>query len=400
MHNLDTRRRPVRLLALAAAVAVLAGVTAACSAGGGTPPAGLSCAWQYKTTKDTQNVAYPDTGATYWSMDLNLIAGDSVILHGTFPDARYMSFTTYSLTGTAIDRVTDRDITPSSGSLNHFADPAAAPGGSYTLDLRSDVSTGTPDNILSTGGAIGAVIYRSYVSGVPGDPTGGSGLPSVSVRRSDGSVVPVANCATPGADPNVLDLINVFGPATDVPAQDPPVFKRPTALGGLFANPDNAYVAAVSAHQAGKVVVIRGKAPTTPDTLAGDSPAEAGNQARYWSMCTDEYRKPYPVNECVFDSQVPLDANGYFTIVASTPADRPATADTAHGVAWLDWGSTNQDMLLIMRHMLADPSFTQSVFTVTPGLPATSTMGAYAPLTARCTVATFDAGGATACGLA
>lgn len=403
-HESGVRRtdaeRPVRLLALGVLVALIGAVTAACAAGGGTPPAGLSCAWQYKTTKDTLNVAYPDSGATYWSMTYNLIVGDQIILDGTFPEARYISFITYNLGGSVIDNITDSAITPNAGSDNPFADAGATPGGSYRVEVRNDIAAGSPDNLLATGGIAGTVIYRTYVSDISGDPTGGVGLPSVSVRRADGSIVPLANCVNPGGDASLVDLINAFGPATDVPALHPPVFKRPATVAGLYANPDNGYVAAVSAHQAGNVVVIRGKAPTTPDTVAGDSPAQAGNDMRYWSMCTNEYRKPYPVTDCAYDSQVPLDANGYYTIVASTPADRPATATTANGVTWLDWGSMAQDMLLIMRNMLPAAGFSQHVFNVAPGQAATTAMGPYAPLTAECPSATFDLGGAGACGLA
>lgn len=393
-------RRTIRPAALATIVVLVAVVSAACAAGGSPPPAGLSCAWPNKTTRETLNVAYPDTGATYWSMGYNLLVGDQILIDGTYPDARYMSFITYNLAGNVVDGITDRDVSPDVGSLNPFADPTAPRGGRYGLVISNGVSAGTPDNVLATGGITGTLIYRSYVSSLPGDPTGGVGLPTVSVRRVDGSVVPIGTCSSPTADSSVIDLINLFGPATDLPAQQPPQFKRPATVAGLFANPDNGYVAAVAAFQAGRVVVIRGTAPAVPDTLAGQSPAASGTDLRYWSMCTNEYRKPYPVTACAYDTQVPLDAGGRYTIVASAAADRPANATTLNGVTWLDWGSTAQDMVLIMRNMLPSASFNESVFSVTPGQPASTTMGAYAPVTAGCSTATFESGGATACGLA
>ena len=82
-----------------------------------------------------------------------------------------------------------------------------------------------------------------------------------------------------------------------------------------------------------------------------------------------------------------------------TAADRPANATTADGVAWLDWGSTAQDMLLILRNMLPDPAFAGDIFEVAPGQAATAAMGAYAPVAVRVPPATFEAGGAAACGL-
>lgn len=389
----------LRWITGALAIALLAAVTAGCTAGGYTPPAGISCAWSVKATKDTLNVAYPDTGATYWAMRYNLIQGERILIQGTFPETRYVSFVTYNATGTAVDHVTDRDISPDGAGQNPFADPAAPTGDSYSLEIRADVGASPGDNTLGAGGIAGSVLYRTYVPDAPGDPTGGAGLPSVSVRKADGTVVPVPPCPAPAGDPGLIDLINAFGPATDVPAQEPPVFRRPSNVAGLYANPDNGYVAAVADHVPGTVVVVRGRAPATPDTESGASPAEAGNDMRYWSMCTNEYRKPYPVTDCAYDAQVPLDGNDHYTFVASTAADRPANATTAEGVAWLDWGSTAQDMLLILRNMLPDAAFAEDVFDVAPGQPAAPTMGLHAPMAVRCDTATFEAGGAAACGL-
>ena len=54
---------------------------------------------------------------------------------------------------------------------------------------------------------------------------------------------------------------------------------------------------------------------------------------------------------------------------------------------------------MILRHMLPDDGFTQNVFSVAPGDPADTTMGEYAPVAVTCPVATFESGGAAACGL-
>ena len=96
---------------------------------------------------------------------------------------------------------------------------------------------------------------------------------------------------------------------------------------------------------------------------------------------------------------MPVDGSGYYTIVVSTPADRPANATQANGVAWLDWGSRSVDLLLLFRNMLPAESFTQSAFSVGLGQLATTTMGEYAPLEATCTTATFESGGSAGCGL-
>lgn len=150
-------------------------------------------------------------------------------------------------------------------------DTSAEAGGTYTVEVAGTAPIGSPDNVINPNGVLGSVIYRVYLGN--GDPTGGVGLPQLLVKRSDGTVVPVPTCGNPGTDAGLVGLVNTFGPATDVPASDPPVFKRPATLGGLYVNPDNGYVAAVAAHSPGSVVVVRGTAPTVPDTrLASHRP--------------------------------------------------------------------------------------------------------------------------------
>jgi hypothetical protein len=223
-------------------------------------------------------------------------------------------------------------------------------------------------------------------------------LPTLSVRNPDGSVRALPTCSTQAPDQSILDLINAFGPATDIPPSSPPVFRRPLNVAGLYPNRDNAYLASIVEHTPGDVVVVSGTAPTTPDTQSGVSPATP-SQLRYWSFCTNEYRKPYPVSSCVIDADTELDAGGAYTIVVSTPQDRPANATAANGVTWVDWGSTSVNMLMAFRHMLPADDFAENVFNVAPGQLASDVMGAYTPVAATCPVATFESGGAAACGL-
>jgi hypothetical protein len=165
---------------------------------------------------------------------------------------------------------------------------------------------------------------------------------------------------------------------------------------GLYPNPDNVYVATIIHHVPGRIVVIRAKAPTFPDTRAG-ALITGREQVRYWSVCTNEYRKPYPVTACVADQDIPRDPEGHVTIVISTPEDRPATANEAHGVAWLPWGSTAVDSLVLVRHMLASPTFAEAATRLKPGALAVSSMGAYAPIGTQCSRATYDATGPAGC---
>ena len=386
--------------AVALAIAVGAVGLSACVA---SPTAGVSCAWGLKASKDVGNIAYPDATATYFGFKYSLVSGQQLVLNGTYPFARYISLHTYGPAGTDFDHIADTRLVPDAGSDNPFTNISA----STDLASRRWTARVSPDapavdginanNLMSTP-MVGSVFLRVYVPDNAADPTGGAPLPAVSVRNVDGTVTPLATCATSGGDAGILDLVNTFGPATDVPPSDPPVFRRPASVAGIYPNRDNAYLASIVSHQPGKVVVVRGKAPTTPDTQAGESPATPA-QLRYWSFCTNEYRKPYPVSSCAVDHEVPVDSAGYYTIVTSTAQDRPANATSADGIGWVDWGSTSVNMLMAFRHMLPAADFTETVRNVALGQLASEVMGEYTPVAVTCPVATFESGGAAACGL-
>lgn len=380
------------------------------------------CAWPTLADKSVDNIAYPDTAATYWGLGYRLAEGETIELSGTFPDARYASFISYRPTGGAIDTLTDRDITPDDGSTNPFAGGSGDTPHAYTITVRPDLGAGatgndlgadpatdepTPDPVplaeevqarirrdqLGSGGddaTIGTILYRLYLPTDEDDRTGGAGLPEVAVVSADGTRTVVPPCPAPTTSPAGKATVEHFGPATDRPAPPSPIFVRPDgAQARLYPNPDNVYVATIVEHQPGRVAVVRGKAPTFPDTRT--SSVGQGEQVRYWSMCTNEYRKPYPVTVCAADEDVALADDGTFTFVISTPEDRPANATAASGVTWLDWGSTKVNALLLLRHMLASPDFPESAINLEPGQVAGAVMGAYTPVGAYCTTAQFEA---------
>lgn len=414
----------------------LAMTLAACSSGGDSssstpaPSSGskAACAWPTRADRATQNLAYPDTSATYWVTSYRLAPGEHLELRGRFPDARYMSFITYGPAGGVRNVLADRDITPVAGSANPFASdhPSSPTPGRYVVRVGSSAAgdvnvvgaagsepdSGAPPPTSTSGAApkplgsgragtsgvvSGTVIYRVYLPTRRDDPTGGAGLPSVRVVQADEARTPVPTCVHPGKNPNAEAIVRANGPATDRPAPAEPIFIRPdTRASTLYPNPDNVYVATIVHYEPGRMVVVRGKAPTFPDTGTGD-PITEREQVRFWSLCTNEYRKPYPVFACVPDERVVLDAGGRYTFVVSTRADRPANATAANGVTWLDWGSTKVNMLLLFRNMLASPDFAESAIRLPPGATATSSMGAYAPRGVYCASTAFAQGGPDAC---
>lgn len=439
---------------LAVAVALVAAALLSCSSDGGgeasaptsTAPSDRSttttaarpsddgpCAWPTRADRSVNNVAYPDTAATYWGQGFRLAPDERLELAGTFPDARYASFISYGRTGGVVDMITDHEIAPDEGSTNPFA-PDAAPGTApedddrprtYTVTVRPDVAAGATGNELgadttgatteelpltpevaeglerslvgggAAGDATGTILYRVYTPDDPEDPTGEVGLPAITLVAADGTRTPIPPCPEPGRNPAAEALVEHFGPPTDRPAPPVPIFVRPAGdAARLYPNPDNVYVATILAHEPGRVAVVRGKAPTFPDTRAG-ARVGGGEQVRYWSVCTNEYRKPYPVTTCAADEEIALDDEGWFTVVVSTPEDRPANATVDEGVTWLDWGSTEVNNVLLLRHMLAGPDFPESAIHLDNGQLAAEVMGPYTPRGAYCTREAFERGDPT-----
>jgi hypothetical protein len=417
----------VGLLAVGCADDTMATGAGSASSSGGTE----RCAWSVRADKATLNIAYPDTSATYWSMSYSLAPDEHLEVSGRFPAARYTSFVSYGAVGGAIDTLTDRDNAPDPPGTNPFV-PTDAPRAStaanaarYTFTIERGVpraddrnrlaaepvtevtpSTSSQPNtqgriVLGSGGADavdGTTLYRVYLPTDPSDPTGGAGLPDVRLVNDAGASTPIPTCPNPGPSQVAIDIVNSYERPVQ-PTPPMPIFIRPQqASVNLYPNLDSVYVATTIAYQPGRVVVIRGKAPTFPDTRHGGA-ITGDEQVRFWSMCTNELRKPYPVTACAADDETALDANGFYTYVISTPQDRPAATPATAESTWLDWGATDVPAVLLLRHMLSDPSFANAATRVEPGRLASDVMGDFTPRGAYCDKVTFEEGGFAACGL-
>lgn len=335
-----------------------------------TVTANRACAWPWIANRSTMNIAYPDTHATYWTFPVRLGAQERLVVTGRLPRARYSSFVTYDAAGVALDGHADSSLV---GASADTAPPT--PGTQYTLTIAP----------TAHGRAVKTLVYRVYLPHDTTDPTGGGALPHLGVVAADGTRRSVVPCARSTANPEAERIVRERGPATTTPAPARPVFVRPRTDGaGLYPNPDNTYLATILHHTPGSIVVVRGTLPRTSANAVGAA------QLRYWSLCTNEYRAPYPVSSCVADRDLTVDDSGAYTVVVSTPADRPADADTAHGVTWLDWGSTRTDVLLLVREMLPAPDYAEAAARLVPGALAMSSMGRAAPRGTICTRTEFE----------
>jgi hypothetical protein len=415
-----------RSIAAAAAIALLLAALAA------TPASAQDerdCFWQGGTR--TTNVAYPDLGARYWVSSFPLPPGAELILHGRYPHARYMSFNVYDAAAQPTDGLADIDIAPDAGSSNPFA-----AGAQRDLDKRDYtvrvVSGARPEkrepntiylNSAGQGSAVGVIIYRVYVADAGRDIAGGVGLPEVSLKLPSGQVLDQPLVCQARQDAGANQAVEEFHANTDGPGTDPrnpsaedpirweaffnyaqafsyPVQATPAGagravvprdkLGGFLSNVDNAYTIALASRGIGPVLVMEGRAPVTPRTLDGRRVMEGG-QVRYWSICENELASQRVI-DCAYDEQVRTDAGGRFTLVMSTPGDRPANARPECGVSWIAWG-VQPDGFVILRHMLPSVAFAQAIQRVSEPGTEKSVIGEYLPTGRHTTKADFEGRG-------
>ena len=90
-------------------------------------------------------------------------------------------------------------------------------------------------------------------------------------------------------------------------------------------------------------------------------------ELRYWSICSNQGLSNTRVNDCLFDEEIPLDANGFYTVIVSREEDKPRNAVPECGIGWLPMaedgdGLFDPDVTIVqIRHMLTAPDFEHSV---------------------------------------
>jgi len=400
-----------------AVIAVLLALPAGAAAQG----ADTTC--QFALTRldaTTTNALAVDTNAVYWGGTYAALPGTRIRIEGQYPHSRYMSWNVYDAAARPIEALSDYQLAPEPGSSNPFLPGAdrTVTERSYTAFIEVGPRPAQPaPNTLYTGDSRGGTfLYRVYVPDAGRDQKGGVPLPSVTLESADGSGAPLSaeqcrELQAPYAQP-LNDLIagvpGLPDPTDDgqgYPGRNPPNWRlfenlcasavdilldndsgepfRPDGEErcgngpGFLSNRDIAYVFAPTSRGFGELLVLRGRAPTFADTRPGPAVMPSGQQLRYWSFCQYE-PATQRVIDCRSDDRVVVGRDGGYTIVVSTPEQRPASARPECGVTWLPWGPTTQG-LLIYRHMLPDPSFAEAIQNVAQPGAELATMGDYYP---------------------
>ena len=326
------------------------------------------CAWPLIVAGENGlNVAYPDTGATYWVAPFTVDPALTIQVDGVFPDARYMSFNTYDGTGSSFElngmksALADYLIKPKPGSKNPWQTSAPA-GGNFTVVVRPDAAPGMPN------------------------------------------VLPMP----PETAPQLSKLIGMGQVCSNAPCPDTYAFEPYGKTGGgMFPNVHNDYVSARQEVTWKDVVVVRGKLPRTPAGASSTHPVVWPNpdiDVRYWSICNNWSIAPFMVEDCLFDHQMVTDEEGYYTFVTSSKLSRPSNATADHGVSWLEISTLLPAIRkqIIVRNMLPH-DFAEAIQNVPDKggeQAARDVMKAYYPEVWKCTKTVFEAGGWRACAAA
>lgn len=407
---------------------------------------------------------WPDMQSTYFIGRLAMPAGATLSLDYSFPHARYFQFALYKQEhGSFVsigEDLSGPHIEPAPGSINPFRVGAdrLAEKRDFTLRILAEdppaAAKQRKANTLYVGKHGGELMFvnRTYLSDQGRDGTGwgpaaspdlGAGMPTYTGTLANGTKLSSAEVVKQFGRPMEAPkppvtaeqwdmLVNAKGndPALDpatAPARKIPLWEKywnvKYSILGSFktpeerskipyqgaidggGDPETQYLFIQLSRKFGPVYVMRGKMPTFPNTYAGTSgkglDVMPQAQTQYWSLVSCEAMPSGQIVDALTDMQVPLDADGNYTIVYSRQQDRPANATLDNGVAWIEWSPRGEGIdgpknredfgMLMLRFIANDPAWEQSPNKITkPGMED-AVMGLYYPHGEYTDKATFEA---------
>lgn len=318
----------------------------------------------------------------------------SYVIRGEFPQARFFSLQSY-VSGSPVDVLYDFQINPDSGSCNPFRSGTAYPPEgspvSYEIRLvrvagRDEIPRERPANtlyVISGPDNWYTFHYRVYWNELPEgaavpegcarrqwEKQGQKPLPQILVMTWDGTESRPAPSGR-GAG-GVAGSISAETMARFRESQARPVCaeagsfqgKYPWTIGDPnagFANSAVIYLRADFDDSHGEVAVCRFKAPSSPNTDAGQSIDPAMYQTRYWSFCT-HIPGTMTTAACKSDYRFVPDDDGWITVVFSALDKRPLNARN-----WLpySWDEPHQRYggMVYYRHLLpSEETFPESPY--------------------------------------
>lgn len=386
--------------------------------------------WDYwnrlENPKDYQNPnLWGDKRPTYFMAQLKMPPGTTLTLRGQFPHARYFKIALYRFERNTFVALGGEDLAgwdiepdPDSGNPYLVGADRSAESRNYTAHVvTEDAPENRADRAKNTMYAGREdrsiqIIFRIYVSdegfdglglGRTDEPWSPSPLVTYGATLADGTRLSAEEVVErfgqpiglapplmgadqwyalvnsedndPGLDPasaparkdsqfEIFQGIKYTVAGAFMPPEERAKIKLQTEMEG-GGDPTTAYMMNYLSRKFGPVYVFRAKLPTFPDTYAG-AETVADGQVKYWSVVTAGSAPSGELWDGVFDMMVPVDEDGYYTVVVSRPEDRPRNATRENGIAWIDWGpgeglDDSRDRkdwgMLIMRFMVCHPDW-------------------------------------------
>ncbi len=334
--------------------------------------------------------------------------GGKAMLSGEFPYARYFALHPSDIDTNTYPSLLDEDLEPDAGSENPFRGPVSEGSGrrftaTITFEPAPDDESARPANTcyaattrLGKPNQAVFLIYRTTGSELGALPPNNAGvaLPSITVFDAQGSEVVRHEEVEPYAKGVTPPLETTHFPSFPVPDHRglcwPETFvtKSNWGLGyDLLASDDILYLVSPYTDRLGDVFVVRGKAFTTPDTPR-EPVYTPGRDIRGWTVTTYNFWAGV-CNSALVDHEIPLDEDGFYTLVVSTAAARPSNATADHGVTWLDWGPYMDGQFTFRMLVRRNPKLRALAEAIDSGV-ADPGIEPYVPRAAHCTRAEFE----------
>lgn len=366
------------------------------------------------------NNAFPETRARYWYAVVSdtVPAGSVLEIKGTYTDVRYSAFHVHDGNAGTLDAIADYEILPDEPTAIRFLGrtlllPSSVLGGTYTAYVKLNVNPPAtreqntayrkPPGLLDGKAKKRTLIaYRQYLE--PEADKDHPQLPVLSLQSPGKAPIPLPHAADKaGCDQLEAGLkaskLITLPVGIIIPPYVPegqPIFRKFANSGGALGlsvgyNPHNGFMATKGDRTYGDFLLVRVRVPgyTTQSPLLNFviKNGQPAPQVRYWSLCQNGANNT-KVYSCMSDKDVVIDSQGYATIAISTDIAQPHYLTAARGFSWMNWGP-DQVSALLLRELLADPDFKESVDNAPTTSPET-TRGFYMPLATYCSRATLQ----------
>jgi len=333
--------------------------------------------------------------------------GGKVVFRGEYLRCRYFAFHPSDFDTNTLPTLVDEDIVPDEGSGNPFRE-AVEPGSErrFTVQMVFAPQPDKPEpNTMyvgekRNGGANPAVFLLlrttdSVLGAMPPNSTGVD-LPTLEVLDAEGNVVSCYEQVTPYPEGSELPRETTRFASLPIPDHRamvaPEAFNTRSNWGlpyDILASDDLLYLNTPYASRLGEVLVVRAKKFATPHTPP-QPVYDKGLQIRGFTVTNYNFWAGI-CNDAVVDRELALDEDGYFTIVVSSEANRPANAVPEEGVNWMDWGPY-LDGQLTFRILLRQQPLVQRLKAYALGESDDPEVEPYMPVARHCSRAEFESG--------